>query len=115
MKEDQQDFLAVQNMKQIVGGFALQFTQPVDPATAAQAKVKRHTYRYHAAYGSPKIDEKEVACEGLVLDGKGTAGLLKLAELIEGYVYTIELLGLKSAQGKPLLGDKIHYTLLKTR
>ena len=40
-------------------GFELTFTEPVDPATAADPKsykLSTYTYIYQAAYGSPEVD-----------------------------------------------------------
>ncbi len=115
LKEDCKDFLAIEEVKQIGGGFALKFTEPVDPETAGLVKVRRHSYKYHAAYGSPKVDDKEVACDEIKLNQAGTVCSVKLADLREGYVYTLSLPGVSSTTGKPLLGDKVYYTVLKKR
>ena len=39
----------------------------------------------------------------------------KLDDLAEGSLYTISLPGVSSVSGKPLLGEKVYYTLVKRR
>ena len=41
--------------------------------------------------------------------------MVKVGDLKEGYLYTISLPGVKSTQGKPLLGESVYYTLVKKR
>lgn len=114
LKESHQDFLAIEDANLTPDGFALKFTQPVDPKSTRGITARRHTYKYHAAYGSPKVDEMEVACEIQLHEG-GTRCDVNLTDLREGYVYTLNLPGVATSGGKPLLGDKVYYTLLRKR
>lgn len=113
LKKDQEDFLAVNSVRQNKGGFVLGFTQPVDPATIKGLKVHQHTYTYSARYGSPKVDHKAVAHSLKQGSDDARTWELKVPDLKEGYVVTISLGAVKAKNGKALLGDKIYYTLLK--
>jgi hypothetical protein len=115
LKENQEDFLAVEGINLIDCGFHLSFTQAIDRKTLQSVKLRRHTYKYHQAYGSPKIDEKEVACEITEISKNDKSCVVKFDDLKEGYLYTVSLPGVTSVKGKPLLGNKIYYTLLKKR
>ena len=115
LKKDQRDFLAIDRVKLIPQGFALGFTQALARESLKKVKVKRHTYKYHATYGSPKIDEKEVPCEVTEISRNDKTCVVKFDDFKEGYLYTVSLPGVKSSKGKPLLGDKLYYTLLKRR
>lgn len=113
LKKGQESFLAVDGVRQDKGGFILDFTQPVDPNTIKGVKVHHHTYRYSSRYGSPKVDQKELAHTLEQGSDDGRIWQLKVPELKEGYLVTISLGPVKIPDGKPLLGDKIYYTLLK--
>jgi hypothetical protein len=115
LKENQEDFLAVEGIHLLDRGFHLSFTQPVDRTSLQGVKLRRHTYKYHQAYGSPKIDEKAVACEITEISKNNKSCVVKFDDLKEGYLYTLSLPGVRSVKGKPILGDKIYYTLLKKR
>ncbi|MGK0352878.1 MAG: hypothetical protein ACJAYX_003566, partial [Planctomycetota bacterium] len=76
---------------------------------------RAHGYKYFKAYGSPKVDDRDVPVTSSKLDDAGTTLHVQLPELREGDVYTFTLAGLTSRTTKPLLGDKVYYTLLKKR
>ena len=115
LKKEQEDFLAIDRINLLDRGFDLSFTRAVDRKTLQGVRVRRHTYEYHQTYGSPKVDDKEVSCEVTEIAKNDRTCVIKIDDLKEGYLYTISLPGVKSAQGKPLLGDKVYYTLLKKR
>ena len=78
-------------------------------------KVRRHTYKYHQGYGSPKVDDKEVPCTVTKVSTTTRTCVVKVDDLREGYLYTISLPGVTSTKGNPLLGEKVYYTLAKKR
>jgi hypothetical protein len=96
-------------------GFELRFTEPVDEQSLGGLQVRAHGYEYHMAYGSPKVDDREVKVVKSGLGAAGTTLRLELAELREGHVHTIALAGVRSRGGRPLLGDIVYYTLRKKR
>ena len=109
------EFLAIDRVQLLDRGFALGFTQPVESSTLKKIKVRRHTYKYHQRYGSPKVDDREEKAFTMNLSANGLRCTLSLPELKEGYLYTIDLPGVVSQTGNPLLGDKVYYTLHRTR
>ena len=115
LKKDAGEFLAIDRVKLLDRGFALGFTQPVDAAVLQGVKVRRHTYKYHQGYGSPKVDDKDVPCAVTEVSTTTRTCVVKVGDLKEGYLYTISLPGVKSTQGKPLLGESVYYTLVKKR
>jgi glucose/arabinose dehydrogenase len=106
---------AVDQVRVKSDGFTLRFTQPVDAASLKGLKVRAHGYKYFKNYGSPKVDNREVAITSSKLDDPGTTLHVQLPQLREGDVYTFTLAGMTSRGAKPLLGDKVYYTLLKKR
>ncbi len=115
MRQPQAKHFAVQKVRVTSDGFDIEFTEPAAKDSFANVKIRAHTYKYHIAYGSPKIDEHEVAVVKSSLDATGTKLNLKLGSLREGYVYTMNLSEAASLEGRPLLGDQVFYTLLKSR
>ncbi len=65
-------FFSIERIKALPTGFEIGFTEPLDPQSVAAIAIKRNTYKYHANYGSPKIDETDVAvtASSLSTDGK---------------------------------------------
>ena len=115
MRQPQAKHFAVQKVRVTSDGFDIEFTEPASKDSFANLKIRAHTYKYHIAYGSPKIDEHEVAVVKSSLDATGRKLNLKLGSLREGYVYTMNLSGAASLEGRLLLGDQVFYTLLKSR
>ena len=61
------------------------------------------------------MDDREIPCTVTEVSTTTRTCVVKVGELNEGYLYTISLPGVTSTQGKPLLGDRIYYTLQKKR
>jgi len=115
LKDDAGDFLAVDRVRLLENGFSLGFTQPVDPQTLKSVTVRRHSYKYHQGYGSPKVGDAQVPCQVTAFSSRDRTCMIKLDDLAEGSLYTISLPGVSSVSGKPLLGEKVYYTLVKRR
>jgi glucose/arabinose dehydrogenase len=95
-------------------GFELNFTQPVDAATAADPKsygLETYTYIYQASYGSPEVDPTTPAIEAASVAPDGRSVRLTVNALAEGHVHELRLDGVRSAEGKPLLHPVAYYTL----
>ncbi|MCK5941760.1 MAG: hypothetical protein KAI24_07325 [Planctomycetes bacterium] len=104
---------AVERVRLTADGFELRCSAPVDAQSLAAVTVRAHGYRYHRAYGSPKVDDRAVAIEQPELDADGHTVRLRSKDLAEGCVHTIELRGVRSRTGQALLGDRVYYTLLR--
>lgn len=102
---------------EVVGddGFALRFDEPVATDCVASVEVQSHTYEYHRDYGCPKLDERDEPLQQAVLGDDGRTLRLQLPKLSTKRVYVIDLTGVVSRRGRPLLGGRVYYTLLATR
>ena len=104
----------IRMMRVIPGGFELEFTEPVDPRTAADPAsytAKGFTYIYQSSYGSPVVDEEPCPVERAEPDADGRRVRLTLGNLREGCIHELRAAGVRSAAGVPLLHDTGWYTL----
>ena len=102
-------------------GFELEFTSPVDPATAgdpASYDMLQYTLRYHSKYGSPQLDHdgKENSATAITITGARVHGenlkvRLTVAGWKTGYVTMVRGLDVRSADGGKLVNDTFWYTL----
>ena len=106
---------AVDQVRARDGAITLRFTEPVDSASFGAIKVRSHGYKYHKAYGSPKVGEREEALGEPVFGADGMRARLQWGAVEAGRVYTIHLAGVKSRSGRPVLGDKVYYTAVESR
>jgi hypothetical protein len=104
----------VLNMKARPDGFELTFTQPVDPATAANVdsyKLPTYTYIYQESYGSPEVDHVDCKIAKAVVSPDGLRVRIYVDQLHEGHVHELHLDGVRSAEGNPLWHPVGYYTL----
>ncbi|HEY8483250.1 MAG TPA: plastocyanin/azurin family copper-binding protein [Longimicrobiales bacterium] len=95
-------------------GFEITFTLPVDRRTAgdpASYRVSGFTYRYHSAYGSPVINQQTHPVRAVVVSEDGRRARLVVDGLRLGYIHEIQMSGVRSENGQPLLHDVAYYTL----
>jgi hypothetical protein len=95
------------------GGFVVRMSHPLD-ATAVDAqvwKIRRYTYEYRAAYGSPEMRSEVLAVESVTLDPDGLSARLNVPGLLTDFVYDFDLGGLRSASGDAPLNGRAIYTL----
>jgi hypothetical protein len=95
-------------------GFELTFTQPVDPATAADVgsyAMETYTYIYHSTYGSPEVDATKPTITRAEVAGDGLSVRLFVDQLQEGHVHELHFKGVRSATGQELLHNEAYYTL----
>ena len=103
-------------MKARPRGFELTFTHPIDPAIALDLSsyaMKSYTYEYHSAYGSDEIDTQPVEIASVITDEENRKIYLECKNLKTGYVYELQMKGLRSIEGHSLLHDTGYYTLNK--
>ncbi len=99
-------------------GFTLTFTHPLDPASVAADSAiafRRYRYAYHRAYGSPRLDEAPIAVTAHRLSTDNRSLAVDLADLTPGFVYQLDLKGLRSTDGLPLANPTLYYTLNRLR
>ena len=101
-------------MRVTPGGFALEFTQAVDPATASRPEsyeLASFTYHRFEKYGSPEIEHQRHAITAATVTNDRRSVVLSVPGLREGYVHELRLPGVRSECGEALLHDEAYYTL----
>jgi glucose/arabinose dehydrogenase len=104
----------VHEMRAKHDGFELTFTQPVDAETAGDPdsyEIATHTYIYQKNYGSPEVDQTTPSITRAVVANDRRSVRLHIDGLQLGHVHTLQLDGVRSAEGKPVLHAQAYYTL----
>lgn len=104
----------VHEMRAKPDGFELTFTQPVDAATAGDAKsyrMREFTYAYREQYGGEEIEEILPTVTKAEVGKDGKSVRLTISPLTKGHIHELHLDGVKSADGLPLLHAVGYYTL----
>jgi len=104
----------VHEMRAKPDGFELTFTQPVDEASAsnpASYSALAYTYIYRSEYGSPVVDEVKPAITAAKVAGDKKSVRLTFDKLTKGHIHEVNLPGVKSASGDPVLHPVGYYTL----
>ena len=95
-------------------GFLLDFTKPVDGASAASTEnygLLTYTHIYQEYYGSPEVDQTTPRVIRALPALDGLSVRLIVEGLALGHVHEFDLTGLRSSSGDPLLHTKAYYTL----
>ncbi len=97
-------------------GFALRFTEPVDPELAARTStyaLASYTYELHSDYGSDEMDPSTPQVTAVAVSADGLEVKLDVNGLRAGYVHELSVDGLRSKSGVPLLHTDAYYTLIE--
>ncbi|MDU0352856.1 hypothetical protein RS130_01990 [Paraglaciecola aquimarina] len=108
-KTDKQMFF-VEQVKQLPSGFEITFNSALG-GQPSKVDITSHSYHYHPAYGSEKVDLTAIPVTQLSVSNNGKALRISIPELKKGQLYTIDLTGLTDKQGRPLMGDVLRYNL----
>lgn len=95
-------------------GFKLVFTKPIDPQQAtstAAYKISAFTHPYHAGYGGPEIEQHQAEVKAVRLAEDGMTAWVTLEKLRQGFVYEIDLDGLRASDGDTILHRHAFYTV----
>lgn len=95
-------------------GFTLNFTEPVDPASASKTdsySMAAWTYIYQAKYGSPEVDQATPVIKAAKASADGKSVRLTIDGLVRGHVHQLLAPGVKSASGQNLWHPEAFYTL----
>ncbi|SDJ80585.1 Glucose/arabinose dehydrogenase, beta-propeller fold [Catalinimonas alkaloidigena] len=106
--------LEIKTMHVTKKGFELEFTRPVDKATARRPEAypfQRYYYEYHRDYGSDQFDKQAVPVTNVKVSKDGRKVTLTLAEMVPGYVYQLDAEGIKGTDGTRLVNTLVCYTL----
>lgn len=104
--------LEIANVRLAEDGFEVSFTQELPEAPAASdVRLVQYDYNYWWEYGSPEVNQREVALENVALSADRRALFLKTDDLVPAMVARIELPKLVSVAGETLLHDTVAYTV----
>ncbi|GAA4437878.1 hypothetical protein GCM10023155_39240 [Bremerella cremea] len=95
-------------------GFTVQFTKPIDAAsaTAADAIVaETYTYIYQSSYGSPEVDHTKPTVTKVEVAPDKKSLKITLDKVQEGHVHEIHFPGIRNENGEPLWHDVLYYTM----
>ncbi|GAA0540708.1 azurin [Chitinophaga japonensis] len=95
-------------------GFELEFTLPVNKKQAADInkfRVTGFTYSYHRKYGSPIINQQSCPVVKTEVSDDGRRVRIYVNGLREGYIHEVNVSGLQSQAGVPLLHNAGYYSL----
>lgn len=104
----------IATMKAQPDGFILEFTLPVDAASAQRPEsyeASSYTYIYQQKYGSPEIDPQPVQVERVQLLADGKSVRLRCRGLRKGYVHELSVPGVRSETGAAVVNSTAYYTL----
>jgi len=104
---------SIREMRATPDGFALSFTEPVDPSTAVPESfsMRSFTYLYSSAYGSDEIELERLPISSVTLADDRLSLRLSIGGLRELFVHELHLDGLRSASGVQLAHPRCFYTL----
>lgn len=94
-------------------GFRLTFTRPVrrESVPVAAWRMRSYTYEYHAEYGGPEVETKELAVRIAEVADDARSLEIIVDGLREGYVHELQVEGLLSVEGEALVHPVAFYTL----
>lgn len=95
-------------------GFRLEFTKPVDRATALATdgyKLATFTHIYRQGYGSPEVDQTTPQVTRASLSDDGRTVEIIVPNRVQGHVHEFHLPELRSSEGETLLHSSAYYTL----
>jgi glucose/arabinose dehydrogenase len=95
-------------------GFRIDFTKPVDRATAsdpANYVLGTFTHPYHGGYGGPEVDRTVPKVESVTVTEDGRSATLVLDRVLVGHVHEFDLERVLDAAGEPLLHRHAYYTV----
>jgi hypothetical protein len=101
-------------MKLTTAGFDLTFTRAVKPETADKLtaySLQSFTYNYWSTYGSPEVDRKAEKIQAVAVSPDGKQVSLRVEGFRRGRVYELNLTGITTPDGEPVLHPEAYYTL----
>ncbi len=95
-------------------GFEIQFTKPIDRKTAEDLdsyQGQSFTYKYHPVYGSPTINNEFLKIKGVKVSEDNMSVRIVIDNLRQYYIHEINVPGIRSQNGDPILHPQAFYTL----
>ena len=105
----------MRNVRATPDGFTVEFTQPIDPKSAADLssyEVESFIYKYHPVYGSPPVNNRPGKVVGVQVANDGLSARIVLDTLHRYYIHRLTLKGLRSKDNYySLVHPTAYYTL----
>ncbi len=95
-------------------GFEIEFTHSVDKATAENLDSyfgRSYIYKYHPVYGSPTVNDEKLNIKGVKVSEDGMKVRVVIDNLKQYYLHEINVAGIRSKDGLPVLHNTAYYTL----
>ena len=95
-------------------GFEIEFTHSVDKATAENLDSyfgRSYIYKYHPVYGSPTVNDEKLVIKGVKVSEDGMKVRVVIDNLKQYYLHEINVAGIRSKEGLPVLHNTAYYTL----
>lgn len=95
-------------------GFEIEFTMPVDKAKAedlASYMGRTFVYKYHPVYGSPTVNEAKLNVLGVKVSDDQKSVRIVIDNPRQYYIHEINVAGIRSKDGLPVLHPVAYYTL----
>ncbi|MFD2255468.1 family 16 glycoside hydrolase [Luteolibacter algae] len=109
---NQKPMFLVEKVQLLENGFEIHFNKPLSTDAPAW-KISRHTYHYHADYGSPRVDLQKVEPSEISVSEDRRSVRLVLPEIKTNYLYSITADHATSADKEALMGHVMHYFVNK--
>ena len=95
-------------------GFEIEFTYPVNKTTAENLDSyfgRSYVYKYHPVYGSPAVNDEKLSIKGVKVSEDGMKVRVVIDNLRPYYLHEINVAGIRSKDGLPVLHNNAYYTL----
>jgi cytochrome c551/c552 len=106
--------MEMKTVRAMPDGFEIEFTHPVDKSKAENLSSyggRTFIYKYHPVYGSPTINEEKLNIRGVKVSEDLTKVRVVLDKPRQYYVHEIQVTGIRSKDGLPVLHPTAYYTL----
>jgi len=106
--------MEMKTVKAMPDGFEIEFTLPVDAKTAEVLDSyagRSYIYKYHPVYGSPTVNEEKLNIKGIKVSSDGMKVRVVMDNMRQYYLHEINVGGIRSTTGLPVLHSTAYYTL----
>ncbi|MDQ3392974.1 MAG: hypothetical protein M3512_02480 [Bacteroidota bacterium] len=107
--------LEMKTVRAMPDGFEIEFTMPVSKANAENLNAydgRSFTYKYHAVYGSPTVNEEKLKIKGVRVSDDGMKVRLVVDNLRKHYIHEIKVSGIRGKESNTsVLHPVAYYTL----
>lgn len=102
------------NVRSMPDGFEVEFTHPVDKTLAEDLSAyngRSYIYKYQPVYGSPAVNDQRLSIRGVKVSEDRRKVRIVIDNLRQYYLHELNLSGIRSEDGLPLLHPTAYYTL----